>query len=62
MTKVKTVKLNQLFENVIKEKSTQAQLNELKNAYEAFFTAFNNYTTDFFEKDSMKVKKKILKI
>jgi len=61
MTKVKTVKLNQLFEKVIKEKSTQAQLNELKNAYEAFFTAFNNYTTDFFEKRLNESKKEDFK-
>ena len=61
MVKVKTVKINQFFEKIIKKQSTLAQLNELKNAYEAFFTAFNNYTTDFFEKRLNESKKEDLK-
>ena len=61
MVKEKIVKINQLFEKIIKEQSVLAQLNELKNAYEAFFTAFNNYTTDFFEKRLNENKKEDFK-
>jgi len=61
MVKEKTVKINQLFEKIIKKQSTLAQLNEIKNAYEAFFTTFNNYTTDFFEKRLNENKKEDLK-
>jgi len=37
------------------------QLVELKNAYEAYFTAFNNYTTDFYEKRLNESRVEILK-
>ena len=44
-----------------KNQKLNEPLIELKNAYEAYLTAFNNYTTDFFEKRLNESKKEDIK-
>jgi hypothetical protein len=53
---MKIIEKSELFDKLIKKANiTQSSKSsepfvELENAYRAYFTAFNNYTTDFFEK------------